>query len=147
MAYSSEPSETPVDIPSGPHEWHRVLDREELDVRRVTTVAVGRRTLCVTNIDGRYGAMDNHCPHQGGPLGEGSIEKGWLRCPWHGFDYSPCNGKPPGGFDDAPTAYATQVRDDGVYVALPPEEDPPRSVSNVMVDTMINKIPSNFSGR
>ena len=138
MAYSSEPSETPVDIPSGPHEWHRVLDREELDVRRVTTVAVGRRTLCVTNIDGRYGAMDNHCPHQGGPLGEGSIEKGWLRCPWHGFDYSPCNGKPPGGFDDAPQAYATQVRDDGVYVALPPEEDPPRSVSNVMVDTMIN---------
>ncbi|MBT5757638.1 MAG: thiamine pyrophosphate-binding protein, partial [Acidimicrobiaceae bacterium] len=71
-------------------------------------------------------------------LGEGSIEKGWLRCPWHGFDYSPCNGKPPGGFDDAPQAYATQVRDDGVYVALPPEEDPPRSVSNVMVDTMIN---------
>ncbi len=138
MAYSSEPSETPVDIPSGPHEWHRVLDREELDVRRVTTVAVGRRTLCVTNIDGRYGAMDNHCPHQGGPLGEGSIEKGWLRCPWHGFDYSPCNGKPPGGFDDTPQAYATQVRDDGVYVALPPEEDPPRSVSNVMVDTMIN---------
>lgn len=138
MAYSSEPSETPVDIPSGPHEWPRVLDREELDVRRVTTVAVGRRTLCVTNIDGRYGAMDNHCPHQGGPLGEGSIEKGWLRCPWHGFDYSPCNGKPPGGFDDAPQAYATQVRDDGVYVALPPEEDPPRSVSNVMVDTMIN---------
>ena len=138
MAYSSEPSETPVDIPSGPHEWHRVLDREELDVRRVTTVAVGRRTLCVTNIDGRYGAMDNHCPHQGGPLGEGSIEKGWLRCPWHGFDYSPCNGKPPGGFDDAPQAYATQVRDDGVYVALPPEEDPPRSISNVMVDTMIN---------
>ena len=138
MADSSEPSETPVDIPSGPHEWHRVLDREELDVRRVTTVAVGRRTLCVTNIDGRYGAMDNHCPHQGGPLGEGSIEKGWLRCPWHGFDYSPCNGKPPGGFDDAPQAYATQVRDDGVYVALPPEEDPPRSVSNVMVDTMIN---------
>ena len=42
------------------------------------------------------------------------------------------------GFDDAPQAYATQVRDDGVYVALPPEEDPPRSVSNVMVDTMIN---------
>ena len=138
MAYSSEPSETPVDIPSGPHEWHRVLDREELDVRRVTTVAVGRRTLCVTNIDGRYGAMDNHCPHQGGPLGEGSIEKGWLRCPWHGFDYSPCNGKPPGGFDDAPQAYATQVRDDGVHVALPPEEDPPRSISNVMVDSMIN---------
>ncbi|MDH3579416.1 MAG: hypothetical protein OEM91_02160 [Hyphomicrobiales bacterium] len=30
--------------------------------------------------------MDNRCPHQGGPLGEGSIETGsdgkcWIRCP------------------------------------------------------------------
>ena len=138
MAYSSEPSETPVALPSGPYEWHRVLAPDELDDDRVTTVAVGRRTLCLTNVGGTYGAMDNHCPHQGGPLGEGSIEKGWLRCPWHGFDYSPCNGQPPEGFDDAPEAYATEVRDDGVYVALPPEHEPPRSVSNVMVDTMVN---------
>src|SRR5256714_3224461 len=29
-------------------------------------------------------AYPNRCPHQGGPLGEGSIENGWLRCPWHG---------------------------------------------------------------
>lgn len=138
MGYTSEPSDTPVEIPAGPHEWHRALASGELDDRRVTTVAIGRRTLCLTNIDGTYGAMDNHCPHQGGPLGEGSIEKGWLRCPWHGYDYSPCNGKPPGGFNDAPQAYATQVRDDGIYVALPPEEVPPPSVSNVMVDTMVN---------
>ena len=118
--------------------WHKVLQLGDLTEGRVTTVTCEHKTLCMTHYQGQYGALDNHCPHQGGPLGEGSIEKGWLRCPWHGFDYSPCNGKPPGGFDDAPQAYATQVRDDGVYVALPPEEDPPRSVSNVMVDTMIN---------
>ena len=41
---------------------------------------------------GRYGALDNHCPHQGGPLGEGTIENGLLRCPWHGFDYCPLTG-------------------------------------------------------
>jgi hypothetical protein len=35
------------------------------------------------------GALENRCPHQGGPLGEGSIENGWLRCPWHGYDYDP----------------------------------------------------------
>ncbi|MGO9898199.1 MAG: Rieske (2Fe-2S) protein [Solirubrobacteraceae bacterium] len=33
--------------------------------------------------------MSNRCPHQGGPLGEGSIETGMLRCPWHGHDYCP----------------------------------------------------------
>ena len=29
---------------------------------------------------------------------------GWLRCPWHGYDYDPTTGKPPDGFTDAPVA-------------------------------------------
>jgi thiamine pyrophosphate-dependent acetolactate synthase large subunit-like protein len=92
----------------------------------------------MTHYDGGYGALDNRCPHQGGPLGEGSIEKGWLRCPWHGYDYSPCNGKPPSGFSDAPRSYPTDIRDDGVYVALPHDEVRVRTVSDVMVETMVN---------
>ena len=136
MSYSSDPSEEAVETPEGPFDWHRALGPDELPEGRVTAVSIGHRTLCLTNVDGTYGAMDNACPHQGGPLGEGSIEKGWLRCPWHGYDYSPCNGRPPEGFDDAPEAYAVDVRDDGVWVALPPESAPERTVSNVLVDTM-----------
>ncbi|MDX2382368.1 MAG: Rieske (2Fe-2S) protein, partial [Acidimicrobiia bacterium] len=76
------PSTDPVVVPDGPHEWHRVLGTDELADHRVTTVTVGRRSLCLTRIGDAYGALDNACPHQGGPLGEGSIEHGWLRCPW-----------------------------------------------------------------
>jgi nitrite reductase/ring-hydroxylating ferredoxin subunit len=81
-----QPSLEPVPVPDEPFEWHRVLDADGLPAGRVTTVTVGRRSLAVSNSGGGYGAIDNHCPHQGGPLGEGSIEKGWLRCPWHGYD-------------------------------------------------------------
>ena len=56
----------------------------------------------------------------------------------HGYDYSPKNGTPPGAFSDAPAAFRTEVRDDGVYVALPHEMARPRSVSDVMVETMVN---------
>ncbi len=136
MAPTSPPSNELVAVPDEPHEWHRVLGLDELDEGRATTVTVGRRSLCMTNVDGTYGALDNRCPHQGGPLGEGSIEKGWLRCPWHGYDYSPCNGRPPAGFDDAPDAYAVDTRDDGVYVALPAETLRRRTVSDVLVETM-----------
>ena len=118
--------------------WHRVLEPGELDEGRVKTVAVGTRTFALSHHDGRYGCLDNACPHQGGPLGEGSIENGWLRCPWHGYDYSPINGEPPGGFSDAPACFATEVRDDGVYVSLPPEPEPVRTVSDVLVETMTN---------
>ncbi len=138
MSADNGPSTAPVPVPSGAHSWHKALATDDLPEGRVTTVSIGRRTLCVTNVDGNYGAMNNHCPHQGGPLGEGSIEKGWLRCPWHGYDYSPCNGKPPEGFDDAPEAYATEMRDDGLYVALPAEAEHVRTVSDAMVETMVN---------
>ena len=99
--------------------WHKILEPDELEEGRVKTVSVGTRSFAVTHYQGQYGCLDNACPHQGGPLGEGSIEKGWLRCPWHGYDYSPLTGKPPGGFSDAPPCFATEVRDDGVYVSLP----------------------------
>ncbi|MEX2653543.1 MAG: thiamine pyrophosphate-dependent enzyme [Acidimicrobiia bacterium] len=137
MATDAAPSTEPVEHPEDEDwSWHRLITADELPEGRVTTVTVGRRALAVTHYDGCFGALDNHCPHQGGPLGEGSIENGWLRCPWHGYDYSPCNGTPPPGFDDGPIAYPTEVRDDGVYVALPPETEHDRTVSDVLVETM-----------
>lgn len=119
-------------------QWHKVADLDDLPEGRVMTVTVGLRSLALTHFEGRYGCLDNRCPHQGGPLGEGSIEKGWLRCPWHGYDYNPLDGKPPEGFSDAPGCFPTEVREDGIYVALPPESPPLRTVSDVMVETMVN---------
>jgi thiamine pyrophosphate-dependent acetolactate synthase large subunit-like protein/nitrite reductase/ring-hydroxylating ferredoxin subunit len=133
-----EPSLAPPDLPADGFAWHKALEPNELPEGRVKTVSIGRRSLALTHYRGGYGALDNRCPHQGGPLGEGSIEKGWLRCPWHGYDYSPCNGSPPPGFSDAPASYRTEVRPDGVYVALPPEPVRVRTVSDVMVETMVN---------
>ena len=133
-----EPSLAPPGLPDAGHAWHLALRPDELSEGRVKTVTIGRRSLAMTHFRGGYGALDNRCPHQGGPLGEGSIEKGWLRCPWHGYDYSPCNGKPPPGFSDAPAGYRTEVRSDGVYVALPPDEERGRTVSDLMVETMVN---------
>ena len=77
--------------------WFRVADVDDLPPGRVRTVAAGRRSVVLTRVGDDYGALDNRCPHQGGPLGEGSIEKGWLRCPWHGYDYDPLTGTPPPG--------------------------------------------------
>jgi thiamine pyrophosphate-dependent acetolactate synthase large subunit-like protein/nitrite reductase/ring-hydroxylating ferredoxin subunit len=126
---------TPTD--GTPATWFKVADLDELDEGRVKTVQAGHRTLALTRCNGAYGALDNHCPHQGGPLGEGSIEKGWLRCPWHGYDYRPTDGTPPPGFSDAPEAFPVEVRDDGVYVEIRPPAPHLRTVSDVMVETMV----------
>ena len=117
--------------------WHKILEPGELAEGRVRTVTVGRHSLAVSCYQGAFGALDNRCPHQGGPLGEGSIENGWLRCPWHGYDYHPLDGSPPEGFDDAPACYPVQARDDGVYVELPSDAARVRTVSDVMVETLV----------
>ncbi len=118
--------------------WHRALAPEELPEGRVAQVTCENWTVCMTNVEGTYGALDNRCPHQGGPLGEGSIENGMLRCPWHGWDFDPLTGKPPGGFDDGVETYPVEVRDDGIYVGFPAPDDHVRTVSDLMAETMAN---------
>src|SRR4051812_14546334 len=124
------------DAPTEP-EWIRVAGLDDLPDGRVKTVVAGHRSVALTHCGGQWGALDNHCPHQGGPLGEGSIEKGLLRCPWHGYDYNPITGKPPAGFSDAPKAHPVEVRDGHVFVGLRPDMDHARTVSDLMVETMI----------
>ncbi|MFK8014400.1 MAG: thiamine pyrophosphate-binding protein [Gammaproteobacteria bacterium] len=118
--------------------WHRVADRDGLPEGRVITVSAGTQTFALTHFDGRISALDNRCPHQGGPLGEGSIENGLLRCPWHGWDFHPCTGRSPGAHDDGVDTYDVDVRDDGIYIALDAPAAHERTVSDVMVETLVN---------
>jgi pyruvate oxidase len=122
---------------AGGARWHKVAELDDLPAGRVRTVVAGHKSLVLTHVGDAYGALENRCPHQGGPLGEGSIEKGWLRCPWHGYDYDPLTGTPPPGFTDAPARYPVEVRDDGVYVELDDDAPHERTVSDVMVETMV----------
>ena len=118
--------------------WHKVLEPDELAEGRVTPVTCTHTTVCLTRYQGKYAALSNRCPHQGGPLGEGSIENGLLRCPWHGWDFHPTTGKPPGGYDDGVPTYPVEVRPDGVYVGFEPEPEHVRTVADLMAETMVD---------
>ena len=118
--------------------WLKVLeDSDSLAEGRVMTVEANNKQFCLTKYQGKYACLDNKCPHQGGPLGEGSIENGLLRCPWHGWDFDPINGKAP-GFDDGVETFPIEIREDGIYIGLEIEEDEGNTVSDLMVETMIN---------
>ena len=118
--------------------WYKVLDSKlELQENRVMTVSAGHKEISLSNFNGKICALDNQCPHQGGPLGEGSIENGILRCPWHGWDYHLCTGKAP-GFDDGVEPYQVEEREDGIYVGFPEEEPHETTLSDIMAETMVN---------
>ncbi len=118
--------------------WYKVLDdKTELSENRVTTVTAGKIQIALSHFEGKICALDNRCPHQGGPLGEGSIENGILRCPWHGWDYHPCSGKAP-GFDDGVDAYEVKEENGAFYVGILEEEPHKPTISDVMMETMVN---------
>jgi pyruvate oxidase len=118
--------------------WYKVLDnKNELPENRVMTVTAGHKQVALSNFEGKICALDNSCPHQGGPLGEGSIENGILRCPWHGWDYHPCTGKAP-GFDDGVEPYQVKEEDGAIYVGLLEEEPHQPTISDLMMETMAN---------
>jgi pyruvate oxidase len=121
-----------------PLKWHRVLSIDELDEGRVTTVAAGAQSIALSRFEGKLCALENACPHQGGPLGEGSIEKGWLRCPWHGWDFHPCTGQSPGSYGDGLTTFEVEERGGEIFVGVPEEAPEARTVTDIMAETMVN---------
>jgi len=55
---------------------------------------VGRRTLAVFRPrDGRLYAMENRCPHRGGPLADGIVGGGVVICPLHGWKFDLASGR------------------------------------------------------
>ncbi|RLD41320.1 MAG: thiamine pyrophosphate-binding protein [Bacteroidetes bacterium] len=118
--------------------WYKVLNsKKDLPENRVMTVTAGHKQIALSHFEGKICALNNSCPHQGGPLGEGSIENGILRCPWHGWDYHPCTGKAP-GFDDGVEPYEVKVENGAVFVGLLEEEPHQETISDVMMETMVN---------
>jgi len=125
--------------------WYKVAEPDELLDGEVRAVQAGSQAIALTRYQNKLGALDNACPHQGGPLGEGSIECDggqkedcWLRCPWHGWDFHPITGKSPGAHDDGVKTYPVEQRDDGIYVAVEESTEHAPTVSDLMAKTMIN---------
>jgi thiamine pyrophosphate-dependent acetolactate synthase large subunit-like protein/nitrite reductase/ring-hydroxylating ferredoxin subunit len=120
--------------------WYKVLDsKKELPEGRVKTVTANHKGICLTHYKGKFSALDNRCPHQGGPLGEGSIENGMLRCPWHGWDYDPCTGLAPGGHDDfGIETFPVKEEGDTIFVGVQEETTHEKTVSDIMAETMVN---------
>jgi nitrite reductase/ring-hydroxylating ferredoxin subunit len=72
-------------------------------------VAAGRRSIGVFRVGDRFYAINNYCPHQGGPLclgrtkpwvsstgpGEYTMdgEEALVACPWHGWEYDLATGQ------------------------------------------------------
>ncbi len=71
----------------------RICAAAELPTEGAKLVTFGGRELAVIAHDGKYYAVENFCPHKGGPLGLGAVKNGAITCPWHRFRFELESGK------------------------------------------------------
>jgi nitrite reductase/ring-hydroxylating ferredoxin subunit len=98
----------------------KVATVEELAPGTARQVAVNGRTLGLFNVGGTIYAIDNTCPHRGGPLSEGECAGTEVTCPWHGARFDLTTGavlSPPAR--NGVTAYKVQLLGNEIQVDIP----------------------------
>lgn len=71
----------------------RVRRGAEIPRGQSRAVRAGRYDVAIFNVDGEFYALENNCPHQGGPIAEGWLEDNVISCPWHGWCFDVRTGK------------------------------------------------------
>lgn len=82
------------------------------------TVQANGKTIALFKQDGKFHAIDNTCKHQGGPLGEGSLEGNVVTCPWHGWQYDISSGESKTAPGIKVIPYKVEVQGDDVMVEV-----------------------------
>ncbi len=101
--------------------WVDVGSAEELAVRPLQQVLVGRTRVALTFKAGRFGAISGICNHSGGPLGEGHCAGDYVVCPWHGWKFHWETGEGEPGFeDDRVPRHAVRMEAGRVLVSAEP---------------------------
>ncbi len=105
-------------------QWVRVADVREIPPGSGTrVVGLADKPIALFNVDGAFHAINDVCPHRGGPLSRGALRGSVVICPWHGWTFDVRTGRPdhPGGHRVA--TYHVKVEADAVWVGWLREED------------------------
>lgn len=63
--------------------WVKVTEIRNIPAREGRAVWIGERELAIFNTGCRFLAVENRCPHKGGPLADGIVAGDAVVCPLH----------------------------------------------------------------
>ncbi len=100
--------------------FHAVARVDEIPPGTGRAFIVGEREIALFNVDGAFYALENSCPHQGGPLADGWLEGTLVTCPWHAWCFDVRTGKMTLGDYASVDAFDVQVEGSTVSIASEP---------------------------
>lgn len=98
----------------------KLANKEDVPLGKSLTVHLNDgRQIVLFNSSGEIYALENICPHMGGPLGEGEFDNCLVTCPWHGWQFNVKTGEcinVPG--DDA-TTIPLEIHNNEIFLTIP----------------------------
>lgn len=96
---------------------HTVGSVDDVTESSPLVTEIGETEIAVFYDGTDYFALNNVCPHQGGPLGDGKVEDACVYCPWHGWQFDLETGEHVHGKKQAET-YRVKIDGSDVQVVL-----------------------------
>lgn len=103
--------------------WIRVTEADNIPLREGRAIRFGSTELAFFNLGQEFLAVDNRCPHQGGPLADGIVAGDSVVCPLHAWKVCLSSGevKRPAGQQACVRSYSVKVVEGIVLVQLATE--------------------------
>ena len=67
--------------------WREAAKKSDIGEGKSQLVEFDGKVIALFNHKGKFYAVDNKCPHRGGPLVQGHVEDGKVTCPWHAWQF------------------------------------------------------------
>ena len=65
--------------------WFRITETENIPLREGRAVEIAGHDIAIFNLGDRFLAVENKCPHRGGPLADGIVSGRTVVCPLHAW--------------------------------------------------------------
>ncbi len=78
--------------------WNKVGKEADISEQNPALYQGRDGAIAIFKAEGQYYALDNLCPHRGGPLADGHSDSMSVVCPWHAWKFDlktgECDGIP-----------------------------------------------------
>ncbi len=98
--------------------WFRVAPVGAIPEKEGRRVEYGQYAAALFNLSGEYLAVENQCPHKGGPLADGIVAGKNVFCPLHNWKISLENGCALSGGTGQVKTFPVKVADNQIYLAF-----------------------------
>lgn len=102
--------------------WIRLATLDSIPPHEGRSAMIDGREIAVFNLGDRFLAVDNRCPHRGGPLADGIVAANAVVCPLHAWKVCLETGAVERPADEAACVrtYPTKVESDIVWIEMTP---------------------------